>query len=354
MAFAAEESAGLSGHFLYVAAPGIRDELQHGGQGVIVFDVDAGHKFVKRIACGGVDESNDHVLNIKGICASAETRRLYVSTIKTLVCMDLVADKVVWEKAYEGGCDRMAISPNGKIIYLPSLEKDYWNVVDAASGAVIKKIVTHSGAHNTIIGGDGKFAYLAGLKSPILRVSDMSTHEIIREIGPFGNFIRPFTINGAQTRCYVNVDGLLGFEIGDLQTGAMLSRVEVHGFQKGPTKRHGCPSHGIGLTPDEKEIWLCDSANSSIHIFDNTMMPPRQLASITVCDQPGWITFGIDGRYAYPSSGEVIDVKSRQIVGHLADEVGAAAQSEKMVPIDFEQGLPVRVGSQFAIGRVSR
>ena len=25
-------------------------------------------------------------------------------------------------------------------------------------------------------------------------------------------------------------------------------------------KRHGCPSHGIGLTPDEKELWLADGA----------------------------------------------------------------------------------------------
>ena len=50
----------------------------------------------------------------------------------------------------------------------------------------------------------------------------------------------------------MNVNELLGFEIGDLVSGKKLHRVEVKGFKKGPTKRHGCPSHGIGLTPDEK------------------------------------------------------------------------------------------------------
>ncbi|PYJ86890.1 MAG: hypothetical protein DME22_03615 [Verrucomicrobia bacterium] len=45
--------------------------------------------------------------------------------------------------------NRMAISPDGKVIYLPSLEKAYWHVVDAGSGEVIRKIVTNSGAHNT-------------------------------------------------------------------------------------------------------------------------------------------------------------------------------------------------------------
>ena len=44
-------------------------------------------------------------------------------------------------------------------------------MVDARTGEIIKKIVTNSGAHNTIIGPDGRFAYLAGLKSPLLRVA---------------------------------------------------------------------------------------------------------------------------------------------------------------------------------------
>jgi hypothetical protein len=195
-------------------------------------------------------------LNVKGICANAKTHRIYVSTIRTLMAFDLVSEKLLWEKPYEDGCDRMALSPDGKIIYLPSLEKDHWHVVDAMTGDVIKKLVTHSGSHNTVIGQDGRFAYLAGLKSPILRVADAKAHELVREIGPFSNFVRPFTVNGHQTLCYVNVNDLLGFEIGDLKTGKMLHRIEVKGFEKGTPKRHGCPSHGIGLTPDEKELWV--------------------------------------------------------------------------------------------------
>src|SRR4029077_17649338 len=134
----------------------------------------------------------------------------------------------------------------------------------------------------------------------------------IREVGPFGNFIRPFTINGSQTLCFVNVNELLGFEIGDLNSGKMLHRVAVQGLKKGPPKRHGCPSHGIGLTPDEKELWLTDAFNSRIHVFDAAVMPPKQVAEIKLRDQPGWITFSIDGRYAYPSTGEVIDTRSRK------------------------------------------
>jgi DNA-binding beta-propeller fold protein YncE len=340
-------------HFLYVATPGIRDYLEYGGHGILVFDIDHEHKFVKRLPCGGLDEKGKP-LNVKGICASARTQRLYVSTTRTLMSFDLRSGRQLWEKAYEGGCDRLAISPDGKIIYLPSLEQGHWHVVDALSGKIIKKVVTNSGAHNTIIGPDGRFAYLAGLKSPLLRVTDTRSHDVVREVGPFSNVIRPFTINGSQTLCYVNVNELLGFEIGDLNSGKMVHRVEVKGFERGPTKRHGCPSHGIGLTPDEKEIWLADSFNSRIHLFDNTAQPPKQKGSIELRDQPGWITFSIDGRYAYPSTGDVIEVATHKVIAVLTDENHAAVQSEKLLEIDFDRGRAIRAGNQFGIGGVQR
>jgi hypothetical protein len=148
------------------------------------------------------------------------------------------------------------------------------------------------------------------------------------------------------------VNDLLGFEIGDITTGKVLHRVEVQGFKPGPVKRHGCPSHGIGLTPDEREIWLTDGANCRLHLFDVTTMPPKQLQSIELRDQPGWITFSVDGRFAYPSTGDVIATATRTIVGGLKDENGTDVQSEKLLEIDFLGDRPCRVGNQFGIGQV--
>jgi hypothetical protein len=117
-------------------------------------------------------------------------------------------------------------------------------------------------------------------------------------------------------------------------------------------KRHGCPSHGIGLTPDEKELWVTDATNQRLHIFDATVMPPKQLTSIKLRDEPGWVTFTLDGKYGYPSTGDVIDVATKKIVTGLADETGAAVQSEKMLEIDIRGETPVRTGDQFGVGRV--
>ena len=336
-------------HYLYVAAPGVRNYLEYGGHGLLVFDMDHDFKFVKRIPTGGLDKTGKPS-NVKGICASALTHRVYISTLQSLMCIDLLTENLIWEKSYDGGCDRMAISPDGRIIYLPTLEGNDWNVIDASSGNSVAIISPHSGSHNTIYGADGKRVYLAGLKSPYLMVVDANQHRILDSIGPFSNFIRPFTIDGMQSRCFVNIDGLLGFEIGDLRTGKKTDRVVLKGFPTGPVKRHGCPSHGIAMTPDETEIWLADAYNQCIHIFDLKRGTPVLTETIKLSDQPGWINFSIDGKYAFPSTGEVILASEKKIIARLQDEHGTYIQSEKMIEIDFSEKSLVRVSDQFGIG----
>jgi DNA-binding beta-propeller fold protein YncE len=336
--------------YLYVAVPGVRNYLEYGGHGILVYDMAANHRLVKRIPARGLKKDGTPS-NVKGVAVSVATNCIYISTLEALQCVDLESEKILWEKTYEGGCDRMAISPDGKTIYLPSLEKEHWNVVDAKTGDVITQVFTNSGAHNTLYGADGTKVYLAGLRTPTLGVVDATTHGVIKQVGPFSAPVRPFTINADQSLCFVNINGLLGFEIGDMRSGKKLHRVEVKDFSMGPVKRHGCPSHGIGLRPDEKEVWLCDAFNQRLHIFDNTVMPPRQMESILLRDQPGWVTFSIDGKFAYPSTGEVIDVSSRKVVATLQDEKGDAVQSEKMVEIHFSGKKAQKAGDQFGIGR---
>jgi hypothetical protein len=173
---------------------------------------------------------------------------------------------------------------------------------------------------------------------------------VSRGVGPFAAAIRPFTVNGARTIAYVNVNECLGFEVGDIRTGKKLHRVEVQGYQQRPVDRHGCPSHGVGLAPDETELWVADGHNKAMHIFDNTVMPLRQKQTIVVRDQPGWITFSIDGRHAYPSTGEVFDTKTKKRIVALNDETGRQVGSEKLLEVVIDGNTVTRVGDQFGIG----
>jgi hypothetical protein len=334
---------------LYICEPGIRNYVSYGGVGILVYDIDAGYKFVRRIPTWPL-VAGQNPENVKGVVASARTGHIYVTTINRIAAFDLATDRKVWESMPEGGCDRPAIAPDGSIIYCPSFEKAHWNVIDPRTGATITKVVLNNRSHNTLFSLDGSEVYLAGLGSPLLQIANPKTHTVTRAVGPFTAAVRPFTVNGARTIAYVNVNELLGFEVGDLRTGQKLHRVEVQGYQQGPVDRHGCPSHGVGLTPDETELWVADGHNKAIHIFDNTVMPPKQMQTITLRDQPGWISFSIDGRHAYPSTGEVFDTKSRKLIAALDDETGRQIGSEKLLEVVMDGSQVVRVADQFGVG----
>ena len=158
-------------HLLYVASPGTRNYVEYGGVGILVFDIDKGYKFIRRIPTWNVPDGTKPE-NVKGITASAKTGRVYVSSLNRMMAIDAVSGKRIWDKSYEGGCDRMAISPDGQVLYVPQLEGPKWHVVNAATGDVLASIETNSGSHNTIYAADGKQVYLAGLRSKLLSVAD--------------------------------------------------------------------------------------------------------------------------------------------------------------------------------------
>lgn len=346
-ALAASNSGGK--HYLYVASPGIRNYTEWGGIGVLVFDIDQGYKLVKRFPTWDY-KPGQTVENVKGFAASAATGKMYVSNVNRMMAMDIVTGKKLWDRAYEGGCDRMAISPDGKVLYVPQLESSDWHVVNAATGDVIATVSTKAGSHNTVWAPDGSRVYLAGLHSPLVRIADPKTNQVVENVGPFADFIRPFTVNGSNTLVFVNINKLLGFEVGDVRTGKKLCRVVVQGYKDGPVKRHGCPSHGIALTHDEKELWLADGPNNAVHIFDATVMPPKQKETIQLTEFPGWISFSMDGKYAYISTGDIIDASTKRIVATLKDEKGHLVQSEKLLDLEIADGRVVSAGNQFGVG----
>ena len=338
------------GHYLLAATPGIRNYLGYGGHGLVVFDIEKDHAFVKRIATKGFRPTGEPS-NVKGIAVSSTLNSVYISTWEGVQRIDMESGKIVWEIAFEGGCDRMAITPDGKTMYLPSLEKSFWKVVDCDTGKILEKIEVANLAHNTICGLSGRWTYLGDINSEFLYVVDNKTQKIAKKIGPLSGGVRPFTINGKENKAFITVNDLLGFEVVDVVKERVEATKTVEGWEKGPVRRHGNPSHGIGLTPDESEVWVADGHNMRMHVF-RADPPYQQQTSIPLIDMPGWITFSMDGKYAYPSSGEVISPKSREVLYFLRDEFNNIVSTEKMVEVFIKNGKIIQAGDQFGLGRV--
>src|SRR6266404_9726977 len=63
------KAAGPEQHLLYVANPGTRNYVEYGGVGILVFDIDNGYKFVRRIPTWDVADGKAPE-NVRGIAVA--------------------------------------------------------------------------------------------------------------------------------------------------------------------------------------------------------------------------------------------------------------------------------------------
>jgi DNA-binding beta-propeller fold protein YncE len=343
-------------HLIYVTEPGsLERPAWLNGVGIVVLDANDNYRFVKRIPVWEYAASMSPE-QVSGVAASPVTNYIYVAARGRIAAVDLGTDKLVWSVTLDGKCcERPQVTPDGKIVVVGADLQDYWYELDAKTGRLIGRLEAPDslGSHNLNLSADGKTAFMAP-NGKVMTISDIKSRKIIKTIR-FPDNIRVFVLNKDSSTIYANNNNFMGYLIADVGSGQVVKTVEVTSVDwkskwnvtPRPRIPHGCPSHGIALTPDETEIWLSDGIFNKIHIFANTDAP-KEIDTIDLSTGSYWMTFGLDGKLVYASSGDVIDVKTHKIVGQLKDEYGHTMYSEKLLDMIFDNGHVQRVSNQFA------
>jgi YVTN family beta-propeller protein len=288
------------------------------GDDVTVIDV-ATNKPIGRIEVG----PHPH-----GIAAPAAQDVIYV-TIEgrgrakpgELLWIDPLTDKVLRRMDIGPEPNQLAVTPDGKFAYVP-VNDGHYEVIDLAKAKIVERIFVGSGSrpHNTLCSIDGKHMYLAPMGSPKrVFVVDTATHKVVAEI-PFSNVVRPIALSDDEKHLYAEVDGLVGIEVADVAARKMVQRIpaELSEDQRKVASR----SHGLGIRPDQKEVWACDVENFQVQVFDVTGEKPKQTHTIPIGSRVYWLTFRPDGKICYVSArgaGEVaaVDAETKKIVARI-------------------------------------
>ena len=353
---------------------------------VTVFDMNHGFRKVTTISLGA------STVRIEGAAFAVPTGHLFVSYIGSappnasapgfVLCYDLVHRKVIWREPVPGGTgvSAIAVAPNGLRLYQPAGEfqsaDPTWYVLDSATGAELGSFTpVGPRPHNTIVSFDSSTVYMGAIGLNYLTVGDTATDTISARVGPFGvggpagsGGVKPFTINGRQTRAFVNVTGLLGFEVADLTTNRSIFRVDLQNSGFHWNVNATGPSHGISLSPDETEVWCIDRPNNRVHVFDvrgvvaDPPTAPVLLASIRLRGslqgktnqgdaREGWLQHSLNGRYVFVGdAGDVISTATRKTLTRL----DALSNSKFCMEIDWDaNGHPVATSTRFGLGYVT-
>jgi DNA-binding beta-propeller fold protein YncE len=289
------------------------------------------------------------VTEVRGIGASAATGMLYISYggfgtgIGHLLEFSLYRRKVIYDRGYRFGIDSFDISHDGRLIFMPTGENtpdSTWHVLSARTGRVVGAINAGRAPHDTVVGASGQHVFLGGASARYLYEADVRRPwKVIARMGPLmpGGLpgIRPFTINATDTLAFTTADRYLGFQVSRVATGRVLYTVPVRGFRIPPTFQ-GLASHGIGLSPDQRHLWLVDKPNQAVHEFDISRLPhmaPRLIATVHVSGPNlGWLNLSRDGRYLFAGdAGNVINTRTHTTVAMM----GALVDSRYNVEIDW-------------------
>jgi uncharacterized protein YgiM (DUF1202 family) len=342
-------STGVAKRYLYV----VNQSASTRGS-VSVYDIDAGHRLVKTI-------STVPVADLRGAVASATTGKMFVAYTTSsgtgmIYALDLYTEKIVWNKAITPGVDRLAISPDGQTLYVPSNEDlsgyNFINLVDATTGNVKGKVTVAGRTHDTLfpLSGpvfqecktqDGTCNYFYKINPATLAVT---------KIGPFSSFLGPFSVDSTSDYAVTNVNNLYGMQVANIKTGQVTTAIfPIH------ISNQGGLFHGIGWTPDQTEVWESvggGSADIGIWNMTNPMAPKFVMFMPIASSGSHWLTFSINGDYGYISPNknsstptEIFNVKTHTSVGKIAS-------SEELFEVDFgSNGTIVQVGDQYGIGR---
>ena len=265
-----------------------------------------------------------------GAAASPDGRWLYFSSEaeQTLHVVDAKTLQTTRKIPLSGRPNNISIGRDGRRVYVGIVSAPgAVDVIDTMSLEKVKSIPTKGGIHNTYVTPDGKFVLAGSIAGRVMTVIDAATEEPSWTL--FNEGVRPIAIevnpDRSTKRLFVQLSDFHGFAIVDFAARKEVGRVTLPNdippekVDKGPF--NASPSHGIGVAPDGKTLWVTSRPNARVYVYslpDLTLLGHEDLGG-----RPDWVTFTPDSKTVYIATENTdsviaVDVASRKKVATIA------------------------------------
>ena len=263
-----------------------------------------------------------------GAAASPDGTRIYVSVEgnNSFAIVDAKTRSIIKSIPLSGRPNNITVSKDGKKVYvaiaaLPGAVE----VIDTVAMKSVKTIPTKGAEHNVYVTPDGKWLVAGSVGGRNLTVIDTATEEPVWSM--FDKGVRPITFDtnpdGSTRNMYVQLSDFHGFVVVDFKQRKEVTRVtlpDVPPEERNKGQLNAAPAHGIGVTPDNKVLWVCSRLNS--HVYAYSLPDLKLIADIEVGHDPDWITFSPDSKTAYVASAgsdsvSVVDAVQKKMVAKI-------------------------------------
>ena len=272
-----------------------------------------------------------------GIAFSPDGKRVYISSESESVLdvVDRVSGEILKKVPLSAHPNNLTITKDGgRVLVGIRSDPGVVDVIDTTSLKRVKSIPVNGGVHNVFLTPDGKYAVSGSLESKAATVIDLQSEQAVWEV-KFDRPVRPMAFetnpDGSTRRIFVQLSRLNGFAVIDFAAHAEVARIKFpdklsrFGIAEG---REGTPSHGIGVSPDGKSLWVNSTFANAVFVYS---LPELKLIGSVELPEghplggppsgsvPEWITFTPDSKLVYVSNSgaksvTAIDISKLKIV----------------------------------------
>jgi YVTN family beta-propeller protein len=255
-----------------------------------------------------------------GINFATDGSKVYASneSTDTLDVFDRESGKLIKKIDLSARPNNIAVSKDGARIFV-AIRRDPGavDVIDAATLTRAKSILVHGALHNIYVTPDGKYLIAGSIPKKLMTVIDLSTDSIAWE-HQFDKGVRPMAIeanpDGSTKRIFVQLSETDGFAVIDFAKREEVARVTLPDRHTGVELNAGeaaGPSHGIGVSPDGKMLWVTSIPQNAIFAYSlpdlslvgQVALPELKLPGRSPAGAvPNWVTFAPDSRTVYVSN----------------------------------------------------
>lgn len=297
--------------------------LNNAGTTISVIDP-ATNKVVQTI--GGIEVP-------EGAHFSPDGSRIYVTNGSDhfLDVLDRKTGKSIKRVPISGHPNDLEVTKDGKLVLVCIAEiPGALDIIDTTSLEKVKTIPMKSRLHDIVVTGDDKYAVAGSPQGQFAAFFDLQTKELVGEMN-FDQGVMPLAIengpNGSGRRLFLQLNQTNGFAVVDFAKRQEVTRIKL---PDEPNKyaAGGAPSHGLGIAPDGKTLWVASRPANSIYVYSvadlkllgRVSLPDLKLpGKAPIGAGPNWITFTHDSSKAYVTnrwirSVTAIDAKTMKVV----------------------------------------
>jgi len=255
-----------------------------------------------------------------GIAPSPDGARVYVSNEadSTLDVFDRASGSLIKKVPLSNHPNNIAVSKDGGRVFVAIARgQGAVDVIDAKTLTRTKSILVKGRLHNIYVTPDGKYLIAGSIPGKLLTVIDLAEEVPVWEL-PFDLGVRPMAVEagpgGATKRIFIQLSDTNGFAVVDFAQRKEVARITLPPSKtefESDAERATAPSHGIGIPPGGKTLWVTSIPNNAVYVYSLDDLKLVGEVALPRLDLPGhgpisavpnWVTFTPDGKTIYISN----------------------------------------------------